>query len=84
MCVCGGGGGQWLQMTGALLRDNSVPEEFELRISRSGPEVLNFFSCSTQLSLKSILLINFKMPTIVSRIDYQFLRLEPEFFTSVS
>ena len=30
-----------------------------------GPEVIILFSCSTQLSLKFILLINVKMPTIV-------------------
>ena len=52
-----------------------------------GPEVIKLFLCSTQLRLKSILLINVKMPTIVgiltfiSRINYQFLRLEPEFIT---
>ena len=49
-----------------------------------GPEVtrIKLFSCSTQLSLKFILLINVKMPTIVgiltfmSRIHYQILRYE--------
>ena len=53
---------------------------------RPGPKVIKLFSCSTQLSLKFILLINVKMPTIVvgiltfmSRINYQFLRFEPEF-----
>ena len=30
----------------------------------TGPEAINFFSCSTQLSMKFILLINVKMPTI--------------------
>ena len=51
----------------------------------TGPEVIKLFSCSTQLSLKFILLINVKMTTIVgiltfmSRINYQFLRAEPEF-----
>ena len=29
-----------------------------------GPEVIKLFSCSTQLSMKFILLINVKMPTI--------------------
>ena len=29
-----------------------------------GPEVINFFHCSNQLSTKFILLINVKMPTI--------------------
>ena len=43
---------------------------------RPGPEVIKLFSCSTQLILKFILLINVKMPTIVgiltfiSRINY--------------
>ena len=31
----------------------------------SGPEVIELFSCSTQLSMKISLLINMKMPTIV-------------------
>ena len=31
-----------------------------------GSEVIKIFSCSTQLRLKFILLINIKMPTIVS------------------
>ena len=54
---------------------------------RPGPEVIKFFSCSTQLRIKFILLINVKMPTIVgiltfiSRINYQFLSFEPEFST---
>ena len=30
-----------------------------------GPEVLKLFPCSTQLSMKFILLMNVKMPTIV-------------------
>ena len=55
---------------------------------RPGPEVIKLFSCSTQLSLKFLLLINVKMPTIVgiltfiSRRNYQFLRVEPEFSTN--
>ena len=32
---------------------------------RPGPEVIKLFSCSTQLSMKFILLINVEMPTIV-------------------
>ena len=50
-----------------------------------GPEVIKLFSCSAQLRLKFILLINVKMPTIVgiltfmSRINYKFLSFEPEF-----
>ena len=30
-----------------------------------GPEVIELFSCSTQLSMKIFLLINVKMPTVV-------------------
>ena len=33
--------------------------------SRSGPEIVKLFSCSTQLSMKFILLINVKTTTIV-------------------
>ena len=44
---------------------------------KPGPEVIKLFSCSAQLRLKFILLINVKMPTIVgiltfiSRINYR-------------
>ena len=46
-------------------------------------EVIKLFSCSAQLRLKFILLINVKMPTIVgiltfmSRINYRFLSSKP-------
>ena len=30
-----------------------------------GPKVINFFSCSTQMSMKFALLINMKMPTLI-------------------
>ena len=33
--------------------------------NRSGLKVKNLFSCSTQMSMKSILLLNIKMPTVV-------------------
>ena len=33
-------------------------------VEPSGPEVVKLFSCSTQLSMKFIMLINVKMPTI--------------------
>ena len=48
-----------------------------------GPEVIKLFSCSTQLRLKFILLINVKMPTIVgiltfmSRINYRLWSSKP-------
>ena len=35
-----------------------------------GPEVIKFFSCSTQLSMKFFLLINVKMPTIVGILTF--------------
>ena len=35
-----------------------------------GPEVIKLSSCSTQLSLKFILLINFKMPTNVGILTF--------------
>ena len=35
-----------------------------------GPGVINFFSCSTQLSMQFILLINVKMPTIVGILTF--------------
>ena len=60
----------------------------KLKIKRPGPEVIKLFSCSAQLRLKFILLINVKMPTIVgiltfiSRINYQILRYKPEFSTN--
>ena len=33
---------------------------------QSGPEVIKLFSCSTQLSMKFVLLINFKLLTIAN------------------
>ena len=41
-----------------------------LFLSRQGPEVIKLFSCSTQLSMKFILLINVKMPTIVGILTF--------------
>ena len=35
-----------------------------LLVEQSDPEVIRFFSCSTQLSMKFFQLINVKMPTI--------------------
>ena len=37
---------------------------------RPGPEVIQLFSCSTQLSMKFFLLINVKMPTIVGILTF--------------
>ena len=41
-----------------------------LQVERSGPEVINFFPCSTQLSRKFILHIYVKMPTIVGILTF--------------
>ena len=52
---------------------------------RPGPEVIKLFPCSTQLSMKFILLINVKMPTIVgilrfmSRINLTFSMINTTF-----
>ena len=35
------------------------------KTTTTGLEIIKHFSCSTQLSMKSILLVNVKMPTIV-------------------
>ena len=54
---------------------------------RSGSKVIKLFSCSTQLSLKFILLINVKMSTLVgiltfmSRINDWLWGFKPENFT---
>ena len=51
-------------------------QEFIIPTQTPGAEVIKLFSCSAQLRLKFILLINVKMPTIVgiltfmSRINY--------------
>ena len=38
--------------------------------NKAGPEVIKLISCSTQLSMKFILLINVKMPTIVGILTF--------------
>ena len=35
-----------------------------------GPEIINFFSCSNQLSMKFSLLINVKIPTIIGILTF--------------
>ena len=39
-------------------------------LMQSGPEIIKFVSCSTQLSMKFFLLINVKMPTIVGILTF--------------
>ena len=67
--------------SGTLLPSSSETSELKIILTRlpssqPGPEVIKLFSCSAELRLKFILLINVKMPTIVgiltfiSRINY--------------
>ena len=49
------------------LQDSYVAElGFKLVIPGSGPEVIKLFSCSTQLSVKFVLLKNLKLLTIAN------------------
>ena len=56
-----------------LIFANLMPREFKVLANientsfkiASGPEVIKLFSCTTQLSMKFVLLINVKMPTFV-------------------
>ena len=41
-----------------------------MTVQLPGPEVMKLFSCSTQLSLKFILIINVKMPTTVGILTF--------------
>ena len=45
-------------------------EKFAPSVPRSGPKVIKLFLCLTQLSMKFILLINVKMPTIVGILTF--------------
>ena len=51
---------------------NKVCYSTVLDITRmtTGPEIIKLFSCSTQLRLKFILLLNVKMPTIVGILSF--------------
>ena len=46
------------------------PKNFFIILKRPGPEDIKCFSCSTQLSMKSLMLINFKMPIIVGILTF--------------
>ena len=48
----------------------SLDSDQEQHSVSPGPEVIKLFSYSTQLSMKFILLINVKMPTIVSILTF--------------
>ena len=47
------------------IRSNVLP-----CFNHPGPKVIKLFPCSTQLSLKFILLLNVKMPTIVGIVSF--------------
>ena len=49
---------------------NLVNNHSNKLVMRPGPEVIKLFSCSAQLRLKFILLINVKMPTIVGILTF--------------
>ena len=51
----------------------------EQDIGNPGPEVIKLFSCSTQLSMKFIMVINVKMPTIVGILIFKSMINTPEF-----
>ena len=51
-------------------RKENVKVSNDQELVQSGPEVIKHFSCSTQLRLKFILLINVKMPTIVGILTF--------------
>ena len=59
-----------LYSTNFLSYQDSQQLPITLFLSRQGPDVIKLFSCSTQLSMKFILLINVKMPTIVGILTY--------------
>ena len=49
--------------------EQQVPNQ-TAQVQRPGPVVIKLFSCSTQLSMKFILLINVKMPTTVGILPF--------------
>ena len=81
-----------LKMSIGFLILHVYTEHPDLRVyvgSTSGAKVIKLFSCSAQLRLKFILLINVKMPTIVgiltfiSRINYRLWKSEPSISISL-
>ena len=62
---------------------NEINLDVPIHMVPSGPEVINLFSFSTQLSMKFILLINVKLLnvgilTFLSRINYWLWSFKPE------
>ena len=58
-----------------MIADESFKSNFKFRSGlslrlRPGPEVIKHFSCSTQLSITFIMLINVKMPTKVGILTF--------------
>ena len=58
----------WCQEINAAADEQTVSKEDSDRIP--GPEVINLFSRSTELSMNIFLLINVKMPTIVGILTF--------------
>ena len=53
-----------------VLSTDNLNKQFVLRSKLPGLKVIQLFPCSTQLSMKFILLINVKMPTIVGILTF--------------
>ena len=60
----------WLFSKLKFLKNSFSTFRVSVRILRSGLEVMKFNSCSTQLSMKFIMLINVKMPTNVGILTF--------------
>ena len=57
-------------MLNALKFQTLLSFNSQVKCCLSGPEVIKPFPCSTQLSMKFVLLINVKMPTIVGILTF--------------
>ena len=58
------------KVAASIERANIVFSLFLAKVSVIGPEVINIFSCHTQLNIKFILLIDVKMPKIVGILTF--------------
>ena len=56
---------RWLELLTKLMRSESSIHALTKVLPRSGPEVIKLFSCSAQLRLKFILLINVKLILLI-------------------
>ena len=61
---------KWIYFTSIILGFYKHLNNLKNLCFHPGPEIIELFSCSTQLSMKFILLINVKMPTIVGILTF--------------